>query len=118
MESCINCKEPIIGNYCSNCGQPAKLKKIDMHYVIQEIGDIIFANKGMIYTIKKVFISPGDSVRQFIAEDRFRFVKPITFLFVTTLVYALVIHFFNVNTGYILQINLGEGVALSPILNW
>ena len=93
---CKNCSEPINGNYCSNCGQPAKLKRINGHYIISEIGEFLFANKGMIYTIKKMLISPGESVRRFIKEDRYRFVKPISFLFITSLIFTLVSHFFHI----------------------
>jgi len=94
MNTCKNCNEPINGNYCSNCGQPAKLRRIDRHYIISEIGDFLFANKGLIYTIKRVLISPGESVRRFITEDRYRFVKPITFLIITSLIYTILSHFF------------------------
>ena len=119
MNSCKNCNEPIHGNYCSNCGQPAKLKRIDRHYIVHEIGDFLFANKGMIYTVKKVLISPGDSVRRFIAEDRHRFIKPITFLFITSLIYALVNHFFNiVAEDYYQQSDVFEDSTISLIFNW
>jgi len=68
----------------------------------------------MVYTIKNVLISPGDSVRQFITEDRYRFVKPITFLFITALIYALVSTQFNVKTS---NYDGPEGV-ISVIMNW
>jgi len=41
MNSCKNCNEPINGNYCSNCGQPAKLKRIDGRYIVYEIRDTL-----------------------------------------------------------------------------
>ena len=72
MNNCKNCNEPVNGNYCSNCGRPATLRRVDGRYIIQEIGDFLFANKGMLYTIKRVLISPGESVREFITEDRHR----------------------------------------------
>ncbi len=97
MNNCKNCNELINGNYCSNCGQPAQLKRIDRTYIISEIGDFLFAHKGMIYTIKNVLISPGESIRRFITEDRYRFVKPITFLFITSLVYTLACHLFHID---------------------
>ena len=99
MNSCRNCKELINENwdYCPICAQPAKLKRIDKKYIIQELVDFIFANKGMVYTIKNLLIRPGESVRQFITEDRYRFVKPITFLFITALIYAIVNHIFNIS---------------------
>ena len=100
---CKNCNEPVTGNFCSHCGQPAKLKRIDGQYVISEIGDFFLANRGMVYTIKNVLISPGKSVRQFISENRFHFVKPVTFLFITALFYALISNFFDIHTSMIYQ---------------
>ena len=97
MNSCENCSEPINGNYCSNCGQPAKLKRIDKHYIVQEIASAFYTEKGMLYTIKKMLTSPGKSIRQYLTEDRRRYVKPITYLIITSLVFTLVSHFFHID---------------------
>ena len=118
MDSCKNCNEPINGNYCSNCGQPAKLRRIDMHYIISEIADFFFAHKGMIYTIKNVLIRPGESVRRFISEDRFRFVKPITFLILTSLVYTLVLHLFSIDAKEFLLQEQKEVPTANLFINW
>jgi len=109
-------------DYCPICGQPAKLKKIDKHYIIQELGDFLFANKGMVYTIKNVLIKPGESVRRFITEDRYRFVKPVTFLFITALIYAIVNQIFNVSIvdhvpqNYMPQVDLKNFVPTTSLL--
>ena len=116
MNSCKNCNEPIVGNFCSNCGQPAKLKRIDKYYIIQELGGFFFANKGMIYTIKKILINPGDSVRRFITEDRYRFVKPITFLFVSSLIYVITSSLFNVSIQDYMDFD--EGTIVSFVMTW
>jgi len=118
QNTCKNCNEPVNSNYCPNCGQPVKLKKIDKYYIIQEFGDFFFANKGMVYTVKNVFIRPGDSVKRFITEDRYRFVKPITFLFLVTLIYALAVHLFNINTDYMINVDFGEDITISPVVKW
>ena len=97
MNICKSCSEPINGNYCSNCGQPAKLRRIDGRYILREIGEFFFANKGMIYTIKRVLITPGESIRKFIKEDRYRFVKPITFVIITSLVFAFISYLFDID---------------------
>jgi len=66
-----------------------------------------------------VFFSPGDSVRQFIKEDRHRFVKPITFIFITSLIYALVNHLFSIKAeDYHQQSDIVEGSTVSIIINW
>jgi len=93
--SCRKCKEPVEGNYCPNCGQPAQLKRIDGHYFIQEIASIFNAERGIVYTTKKMLTTPGDTVRQFIAEDRSRYVKPVTFLITASLIFTLAHHFFH-----------------------
>ena len=41
-----------------------------------------------------MLISPGKSVRQYITEDRSQYVKPISFVIITALIYTFVNHFF------------------------
>jgi hypothetical protein len=119
MNNCKNCNEPINGNYCSNCGQPAKLKRIDKQYIIHEIGDILFANRGMLYTIKKMLTNPGENVRRYITEDRSRYVKPITFVIVTSLIYTIINNFFKIKVkDYITQADAIEGTTTIFIMNW
>ena len=118
MNNCRNCKEPVEWDYCPKCGQPTKLKRIDWQYIVQEIGEFFYANKGMIYTIRKVLISPGDSVREFLTEGRHRFIKPITFLFLTTLIYMLVAHLFNIGVEDISPVKIDMGEMLSPFAIW
>jgi len=105
MNNCKKCNEPVHGNYCSNCGCPTTLKKIDGRYIINEIGDVLFVNSGLFYTIKSLITKPGKTVRYFIAEDRSRYVRPITFLVITSLFYAIVKYFFQIelkeNTYYV-----------------
>jgi len=119
MNRCQYCNEPIHGNYCSNCGQPEKLEKIDGHYFLQEIGNFFLINKEMLYTVKNVLINPGETVKRFIAKDRHRFVKPITFLLATSLIYTFANHFFNIGAGdYYDQTEQIEGSILRLILHW
>jgi len=56
----------------------------------------LYANKGLVYTIKNVLINPGTSVKQFLIEDRHRFVKPITFVIITSLFYSIINYFFKI----------------------
>jgi hypothetical protein len=119
MNNCRNCNEPVQGNFCSNCGQPAKLKRIDGNYVIREIGNFLFANKGLIYTSKKMLFAPGESVRLHIAKDRTRFVKPITFLFIMSVIYTIFCHLFQFDAQdfYIQQPEI-ELPTLSLFVKW
>ena len=117
--NCNHCKEPVSGNYCSNCGQPAKLKRIDGRYIVHEIGDFFLANRGFLYTIKRMFINPGESVRLFITEDRYRFIKPVSFVIITSLLYTLICQFFHIGAqDFQFQQHEVELPTVNLLINW
>ncbi len=120
MTNCINCNHSITENFCSNCGHPAKLKRIDWHYILHEIQHVLHVEKGIFYTIKELVIRPGQSVRQFISENRNRLVKPIIFIIVTSLIYSIAAHFFHIEDGYIKMDDgeAGKNSATITIFTW
>jgi hypothetical protein len=72
----------------------------------------------MLYTIKKVLVSPGKSTREFLAEGRHRFVKPITFLILMSLIYTIINHFFQIGVkDYALQQDTLGG-TYDQIMSW
>lgn len=101
MTNCGNCDSAITGNYCQNCGQPVKLKRIDAHYIIHEVEHILHFEKGILFTVRELLIRPGQNVKDFLHNNRSRLVKPIIFLIVTSLIYSLASHFFHVEDGYV-----------------
>lgn len=117
MNNCKNCNTELNGNYCSNCGQPAKLKRIDAHYIKQEIEDVLNFDKGIFYTIKELLIKPGKNVREFFTENRSRLVKPIIFLIVTSLIYSLVNHYFHIEEQYV-QFDETNPTTTGSIMKW
>ena len=103
---CKNCNYQTNDDFCSKCGHPVKLKKIDKNFVFQEIKSVLFTDKGFFYTTKRILLSPGDSVRYYIEEDRSKYVKPVTYLIITALIYTIISHLFNVVLFE--QINMNE----------
>jgi len=95
--NCKKCNEPINGNYCSNCGHPAQLTRINGRYVLKEMADAFNAQKGFLYTLKKLIVNPGDHIRVYITEDRSRFMKPISFVIITSLIYTCANYFFPIS---------------------
>lgn len=98
--NCNNCNIAVTQNYCTNCGQPKSLKRIDGKYIIHEIEHVLHFERGILYTIRELLIKPGENVRHFISDNRTRLVKPIIFIIVTSLIYTLVNHFFHIEDGY------------------
>lgn len=99
--NCKNCSTEVTQNYCPNCGQPVKLKRIDGKYIIHEIKHILNFERGILFTVKELLLRPGENVRTFISENRIRLVKPIVFIIVTSLIYSLINHFFHIEDSYV-----------------
>ncbi|WP_245949185.1 DUF3667 domain-containing protein [Lutibacter citreus] len=84
-----NCKNKISENHYSGFSNPKELKRIDGKYIISEIGSVLNFEKGILYTIKKLLIKPGITIRKFITEDRTRLVKPVFFIIICSLIYTV-----------------------------
>lgn len=115
--SCKNCSSEANHNYCPNCGQAVAVKRIDGHYVYHEIEHILHFERGILYTIKELLINPGENIRQFLAENRTRLVKPIVFIVVTSLIYSLVNHFFHFEDNYVQLENVPQ-TSMAAIFRW
>jgi len=110
---CKNCTNEVSLNYCPNCGQAAKLKRIDGHYIQHEIEHVLHFEKGIFYTVKELLIRPGQNVREFISDNRVRLVKPIIFIIIASLIYTIVSHFFHVEDGYM---KFDEGTKTTGVI--
>jgi len=117
MNNCKTCENPVVGNFCTNCGLPVKLKRIDGRYILHEIQLIIQLEKGILYTIKELLTRPGQSIREFVAENRNRLIKPFIFIIVSSLIYSIVCKYMSVVGGYI-EFSAAEGSSTSLIYNW
>lgn len=115
-KNCIHCNQNFEGNFCSNCGQPEKLKRIDKHYVSHEIQHLFHIEKGILYTAKELLLRPGLSIREFISENRNKLMKPIPFLIITSLIFSLVAHFFHIESAKI-DTNGAKGEELNIVLS-
>lgn len=115
--TCKNCSSEISGNFCSNCGQPIQLKRIDGHYIIHEIEHVLHFEKGILFTIRELFIRPGKNIRDFFSENRNRLVKPIIFIIVTSLIYSITSHFFHIEDGYVAVKDVQKS-SVTAIFGW
>lgn len=101
MENCQNCHKSFEGNYCPDCGQPARLRRIDGKYIRDEISSVFNLDKGILLTIKELFIRPGKSIKDFLTTDRHRLVKPILFILITSIAYSIINHYFKIEDQYV-----------------
>lgn len=95
MVQCSSCKSDCTGSFCSNCGQPMRVERIDKNYVIQELTKLTGYEKGFIYTVIALARRPGLAIREYLEIDRQKMTKPITFLILTSLIYTFISHYFK-----------------------
>ena len=115
--TCKNCSSEVVDKYCSNCGYPAVIRRIDGRYIIHEIEHVLHLERGIFYTNKELLLRPGENVRNFILENRSRLVKPIIFIIVTSLIYSLVNYFFQIEDGYVNYQELNQ-TTTGKIFQW
>jgi hypothetical protein len=115
--NCRDCSDVVTGNFCSNCGQPVKVKRVDSHYIWHEIQHILHLEKGFLYTLRELSIRPGKNVREFIADNRNRLVKPVIFIIITSLIYSTIVHFFHIEDQYV-NFESGTATATKAIFAW
>jgi len=118
MNICKKCKRKFHGNFCSNCGHPQEIERINSRYIVSEIGSVLNLQKGFFFTIKELFLRPGQNIKIFISEDRNRLVKPIMFILICSLTYTIFEQIFEFKDGYIdLQFD-GSDSAINLIFKW
>jgi len=117
VERCNRCDHALHGDFCSNCGQPRTLQRINGRYIAAEIGSVLNFDKGILFTIRELLLRPGVNVRKFMLEDRERLVKPVVFIIVCSLIYTLFQQTLGFEDGYIV-FSFEEGTATTSIFDW
>ncbi|OAQ39117.1 hypothetical protein A5893_10630 [Pedobacter psychrophilus] len=118
-KNCTNCNEVITGNFCVDCGYPVKLHKIDKHYIAHEISHALHFEKGFFYSAKELLIRPGESIKEFIYQNRNKHMKPAGFLLLSSLFYTLIAHVFHVDEIYnqMIKVSAKTG-SINAIMSW
>jgi len=75
------------------------LERIDGKYIWNEISSVLNFDKGILYTIKELFLRPGNTIREFLLYNRKRLIKPIIFVIFSSLVFVITQKIFGFNTG-------------------
>ncbi len=78
----------------------SELKRIDKEYLYTEIRSLLNLEKGLFLTIKNLLLKPGKTVREYIFENREKFVKPIIFLIFVSLIFSFIINSLDINFSF------------------
>jgi len=117
FKHCKKCGKELTDNYCSNCGCSQELIRIDRQYILNEISSVLYLDKGILYTIRELFIRPGKIIKEFIFEDRNRLVKPIVFIIICSLIFSVLELLLDFDFGY-LKGEADDSPTVTIIFDW
>ncbi len=81
--------------------EPKKgLTRIDSQYVSHEMQHLFHLEKGYIFTIKQLLFRPGKAVREFLYEDRNKYVKPIIYVIFNSVLFTLMTNYYEIKFSF------------------
>lgn len=89
--NCRNCGRRIDVNFCSHCGQSSKVGRINLSNFLNELSEGVFQiNKGFFYTLRVLFVRPGNALQEFLDGKRKNHFKPIAYVLTLSTIYFLI----------------------------
>lgn len=89
-QKCRNCDCTVDSNFCGNCGQSIKVNRLNWHYLVDEFQhSIIHADKGILYTIKRLLVKPEAAIANYLNGKRVGMFKPFGFLVILATINGL-----------------------------
>jgi len=103
-KTCLNCKQDLTGNFCSNCGQSTSTHRFSLKHFLSHdfIHGVFHIDKGFLYTIKELFTRPGHSIREFIQGKRtkhFNYFSTVILILAIDYFIGKTLHFTDINTS-------------------
>jgi Protein of unknown function (DUF3667)/Domain of unknown function (DUF4286) len=88
---CLNCGAPVIGKFCSSCGQSGDVHVVSMREVAGDFTHSLLHLDGRVWqTIKLLALKPGELTREFIAGRHQSYLPPFRlYLGISILFFAL-----------------------------
>jgi hypothetical protein len=118
ITTCKNCNKQLKEKFCGNCGQSADTHAMNFHFLWHDIQHGLFHfDKGILYTVKELFLKPGKTIREFIEGKRVRHFRPISFVLVLATVYGFLYKYFQINTVAEFALNKNKHLV-ETINNW
>jgi hypothetical protein len=94
QESCLNCGNTLVGQYCGYCGQRARSRLISIWELMQEaFGDLFELDSRLWRTLIPLFGRPGALTRDYLLGRRTRFMPPFRTYLVLSIFFFLIAFF-------------------------
>lgn len=108
---CRNCRHPISGNFCQNCGQIATVSRINYNTFLTDfVASVFQIQKGFLFTLIELLIRPNTAIKNYLQGKRKPYFKPIAFVFLLSTVYYVMAKWVGFETylgDFLLGLNRG-----------
>lgn len=95
-QRCKQCNLDGKGNFCNNCGQTYTTKRITTGSIVHEMFHFFsHLDKGILYTLKMLMISPGKMQKEYIDGYRAKHQKPFSMFFLCATISTLIYYWVN-----------------------
>lgn len=88
--TCLNCEGPVIGNYCSRCGQPLHVHRSIGAFWHDILHGVLHFEGKFWRTLPLLAWKPGELTRRYVHGERAKFISPMAlFLFSVFMMFAV-----------------------------
>ena len=97
--ACLDCGAALTDRFCAHCGQPAATHRITLKYLLlHDLPHSIWhVDKGLAYTFWQMLTRPGLTIRGYLAGQRTRQFRPVSYLLLLVGLSALVMSAFQLD---------------------
>lgn len=97
---CLNCGNTFKGQFCPQCGQKAKTKRLQFVELFKNfIGPFVGGDSKVVNTCRDLFIRPGIMVRNYLEGKRVRYYNPLQMFVYVITTYAIVSYVLGVSSS-------------------
>ena len=100
-DACVNCNHVATvadQKFCPACGESTPAHRIDWHFIGHELEhSVLHMDRGILYTLRRLMLQPGELIRDYIDGRRAGIVKPLLLIMMMA---ALVVILTKYLVGY------------------
>ncbi len=110
VKRCLNCDAPLVGPYCSQCGQEAQELRVPFRRLVGDLlREVLDLDSRFAVTFRRLLLSPGFLTREYRAGRRVRYLSPFRLYLMTSVVFLFLVTSFG--HGIRIAVRLPEGTA-------
>lgn len=95
---CKSCGSPVVGKFCSDCGQRSNVKRITLREGWNDFWSRVYGFDGMFpRTLRDLTLRPGHAARTFINGNRVMYYAPVGYFFFMISLYLLVMSMLSID---------------------